>query len=61
MKPLSKKELALKLHMSSRTLSNYLNINWYDQLIEVGYLRHQKLLSVNIIKKIKEIWGDFDE
>lgn len=56
---LSKKELRLTLNISKSTLSNYLNIIYYNELVALGYSKKNRLLSPNIIKYLKNKL-DFD-
>ena len=59
-KSITKKELAEKMGISSCTLKIYLNKIWFNKLKEFGYNKRQKILSINQLKVITEIWGEWE-
>jgi transcriptional regulator with XRE-family HTH domain len=56
-KPLSKKQVAEKMGISSSTLQKLLNFTWYDELEKCGYNRNLKLLSPRMLQIIYNNWG----
>jgi len=51
---ISKSELAQKLKISSRWLAYYLNKKWKNEMKQIGYSRHQHLLTPGQHKFILE-------
>lgn len=49
-----KYELAIRLRISTRTLSRWLNIRYYNQLTQLGYQKHQKYLTPVQIKFLQK-------
>lgn len=51
---ISKKQLRILLNISASTLNTYLNIRYYNELKELGYIKTAQLLSPKIIKHLQD-------
>ena len=54
---LTKKEVAQLYGISMVTLSNWLNDRYYEELLEMGYYKNQKILNPKILNFLQEITG----
>ena len=56
---MSKKQLADYMKISPSKLKQLLNIDWYSELVPLGYSKKSKLLSPRIVKFVLNFWeGD---
>jgi hypothetical protein len=55
---ITKADLCAMYQISSDTLRKLLNIKYYDQLLEVGYNKQDKILTNLVFEKFKELWGE---
>jgi len=55
---MSKYELAQKYNISLSTLRNLLNVRFYNELVPLGYLKRQIILSPCVVRKFIEMYGE---
>jgi hypothetical protein len=61
MASITKKELAAKMLISSSKLAILLNKLWFAEITELGYRKHDHIISPRIYEFIQKIWGFDDE
>lgn len=56
-RPISKAQLAEELNLDPQFLQRQMNKNYYDELVEVGYRKHCRLIPPRVYMKFCELWG----
>lgn len=54
---MTKKEFRQTYNISATTLRKLLNERYYDELKNVGYIKHDNYLSPSVVRKFFDLYG----